>query len=417
MKRVFLLSVLFCIHLSLKAQKVYFIYLQSENGAPFYIRMAGQIRSSTTEGYLIIPKLTDSTYVIALGQPGKQNESRFSITINKSDRGFLIKNFDGIPGLFDLQTLAVYKPITVETSASQTIKRNDAFTMLLAKAADDTTVLFETVALKETKQEPKPELTVVKEDASPNQEEILPKSNSVKTSATATIVQPGNETGATSNEQKASVAEKNEIVPEPQKTSTIDAKQEAVITPVDAEYKKSVVTKRSESSTSEGFGLVFLDAYNGEVDTVQIVIPNPKMSIPDTAGKITETKQFLDISSEKDSTMGTAVLTPEKTTSGKLNPQCSSESTDDDFFKLRRDMASKNSDEEMIAQAKKYFKEKCYRTEQIKYLSTLFLSDESKYQFFDAAYMHVSDQERFRSLQPELKDSYYVNRFKALIGN
>ena len=71
----------------------------------------------------------------------------------------------------------------------------------------------------------------------------------------------------------------------------------------------------------------------------------------------------------------------------------------------------------MIAQAKKYFKEKCYRTEQIKYLSTLFLSDESKYQFFDAAYMHVSDQERFRSLQPELKDSYYVNRFKALIGN
>jgi len=138
------------------------------------------------------------------------------------------------------------------------------------------------------------------------------------------------------------------------------------------------------------------------------------MSIPDTSDKITETKQFLDISS---ATKDTAVLTPEKTTSEKLKAQCASVSTDDDFFKLRRDMTSKNSDEEMIAQAKKYFKAKCYRTEQIKYLSALFLTDESKYQFFDAAYMHVSDQERFPSLQLELKDNYYVNRFKALIGN
>ena len=418
MKRVLLLCALFCVHLGLKAQKVYFIYLQSENAAPFYIKMAGQIRSSTTEGYLIIPKLTDSTYVIALGQPGKQNESRFSITINKGDRGFLIKNFDGVPGLFDLQTLAVYKPIAVETGAIQTIMRNDNFTTLLAKAADDTTILFQAVVMQKTKQEPQPELIAVKEDVSPKQEvEIVPKSNSAKISATGTIAQPGNTTGATSNEQKASVAEKSKIIPEPEKTTTVDEKQKGVIAPVEEEYKKSVITQRSETSTSEGFGLVFLDAYNGEVDTVQIIIPNPKMSIPDTSDKITETKQFLDISSDIDSTKATAVLTPEKTTSEKLKAQCASLSTDDDFFKLRRDMTSKNSDEEMIAQAKKYFKAKCYRTEQIKYLSALFLTDESKYQFFDAAYMHVSDQERFPSLQLELKDNYYVNRFKALIGN
>jgi hypothetical protein len=71
----------------------------------------------------------------------------------------------------------------------------------------------------------------------------------------------------------------------------------------------------------------------------------------------------------------------------------------------------------MIAQAKKYFKTKCYRTEQIKYLSNLFLTDEGKYQLFDAAFMHVSDQEKFASLQLLIKDAYYLNRFKALIGN
>ena len=418
MKRVLLLCALFCVHLGLKAQKVYFIYLQSENAAPFYIKMAGQVKSSTAEGYLIIPRLTDSTYVIALGQPGKQNESRFSIIINKADRGFLIKNFDGVPGLFDLQTLAVYKPITVETGATQTIMRNDNFTRLLAKAADDTTLLFQPVVMQKTKQEPKPELIAVKEDVSPKQEiEIAPKPNSVQTSATVTIAQPGNTTGATPNEQKVAVIEKQEIISEPKKNTTVDEKQKDVAAPIEEEYKKSVITKRSESSTSEGFGLVFLDTYNGEVDTIQIVIPNPKMSVPDTTKAVTEEKQFLDISSDKNSAKDTMVIAPEKTTSEKLKAQCASLATDDDFFKLRRDMAEKNSDEEMIAQAKKYFKAKCYRTEQIKYLSALFLTDESKYHFFDAAYMHVSDQGRFPSLQTELKDNYYLNRFKALIGN
>src|SRR5215216_65909 len=140
MKRVLLLSVLFGLHIVLKAQKVYFIYLQSETAAPFYVKMAGKIQSSTSEGYLIIPKLTDSTYLVTIGQPGKSGEPKFAITISRGDRGFLIKDFDGVPGLFDFLTLAVYKPITVEGSATQTVTKNDNFTRLLAKAADDTTL-------------------------------------------------------------------------------------------------------------------------------------------------------------------------------------------------------------------------------------------------------------------------------------
>ena len=417
MKRVLLLCALFCVYLGLKAQKVYFIYLQSENAAPFYIKMAGQIKSSSADGYLIIPKLTDSTYLIALGQPGKQNESRFSIKISRGDRGFLIRNFDGVPGLFDLQTLAVYKPITVETSAVQTILRNDNFTRLLAKAADDTTLLFQTVMVQHTKKESKSNIIEVKEDISPKQD-ITPKPNIVTTSSSVAIAQSEHTTTATTpNEQKVSAIERPGVISEAKKNTTIDEKLKEGVIPLEEEYKKSVITKRSESSTSEGFGLVFLDAYNGEVDTVQIVIPNPKISVPDTMKEAKDTKQFLDISSDKDSKKDITVATAEKKTSDKLKAQCASLATDDDFFKLRRDMAEKNSDEEMIAQAKRYFKVKCYRTEQIRYLSALFLTDESKYHFFDAAYMHVSDQERFLSLQAELKDNYYLNRFKALIGN
>jgi hypothetical protein len=44
-------------------------------------------------------------------------------------------------------------------------------------------------------------------------------------------------------------------------------------------YKRSTVLRRSESSTSEGFGLTFVDQYDGGSDTVRLLIPNPTYSI------------------------------------------------------------------------------------------------------------------------------------------
>jgi len=69
-----------------------------------------------------------------------------------------------------------------------------------------------------------------------------------------------------------------------------------------------------------------------------------------------------------------------------------------------------------VASAKKTFKTKCFTTEQIKNLGALFLTSSGKYQFFDAAYLHVTDPENFSSLESEIKDDYYLKRFKALIG-
>jgi hypothetical protein len=79
-------------------------------------------------------------------------------------------------------------------------------------------------------------------------------------------------------------------------------------------------------------------------------------------------------------------------------------------------MAAENTDEAMVAEAKKFFKSKCFTTEQVKNLSALFLTSAGKYQFFDAAYLHVNDQEQFSTLESEIKDDYYLKRFKALIG-
>ena len=78
-------------------------------------------------------------------------------------------------------------------------------------------------------------------------------------------------------------------------------------------------------------------------------------------------------------------------------------------------MASENSDDNMIKVAKKAFHLKCFSTEQIKNLSFLFLTNAGKYIFFDTAYPFASDSDQYNTLQSQLTDSYYINRFKAMI--
>jgi hypothetical protein len=94
---------------------------------------------------------------------------------------------------------------------------------------------------------------------------------------------------------------------------------------------------------------------------------------------------------------------------------CKDMATNDDFLKMRKNMAAETDDDDMIAVARKLFKIKCFSTEQIKNLSFLFLKDEGKYMFFDAAYKFVSDLQHFSGLSNQLSDEYYINRFKAMI--
>jgi hypothetical protein len=109
------------------------------------------------------------------------------------------------------------------------------------------------------------------------------------------------------------------------------------------------------------------------------------------------------------------VLLPKEVTSSKVNSDCKAFATTEDFLRLRKKMASENNPEDMIKVAKKYFKVKCYGTEQIKDLSYLFLTDKGKYMFFDAAYPFTSDSDKYQTLQSQLTDEYYLNRFKAMI--
>lgn len=467
-----------CLSVTSFAQRVYFIYLQSEGGQPFYVKMADKVHSSTAAGYLILPGLPDSSYTLRVGFARSTSpESVFNVSLHGKDRGFLLKDMDGTLNLFDLQSLNLQKPANQPSGGTSYRIKDDPFTRLLSKASSDSTLLMVMiepeapkaeekkpdtrtaeakpgVKTEEVKPEAKQETTVASDAATsgtttasetlkpetsvqppprtdsaaqqplktepPVQEPVKPDSLSQQPRSNTVVLQPEKPAGQPLQTDTVQVREiKPEV--ESRKPEAESPKAEAVQEQpkqpeaATAEYKRSVVTRRSESSTTEGFGLVFLDQQDGVTDTIRILIPNPKTPFKaeaSTAVQTREDKSFLDVSSEDTS----AKVPPVETAKAPARSSCSRQASENDFLKLRRNMVAENTDDDMVAVARKAFRNRCYTTEQVKNLSALFLTSSGKYQLFDAAYAYVSDVEQFPSLQSELKDEYFLKRFKALIG-
>jgi hypothetical protein len=441
------------------SQKVYFIYIQSETDQPFFVKMNDKVSSSTGSGYLILSKLRDTSYNFSIGFPqNKWLEQNFSITVNKNDHGYLLKNFGEKGwGLFDLQTLAVQmsSAATKKTETIITPEKKDvsAFTDILSKAADDPSLKEKSVQPKVEEKRPE---TIIQEVAKKEEPKVEVKEPVITkpVDVEPTVVkkeEPNAEVKQTAIVKPIEVAEKPDIKKEEPK---VEVKEPVVAKPIDVieqsvvkgevkaipaeEYKKSVITKKSESSTTEGFGLVFLDDLNNGVkDTIRLLIPNPKPIAGVVKEEPKEEKKFLEITTAeipKTEQNKTQIIEPssvkkEEPIDAKpvtneipavkpmVKNKCVSIADESDFFKLRKKMAAAESDDEMISEANKNFKVKCFTVQQVKSLGSLFLSDAGKYKFFDAAYTFVSDIENFSLLQTELKDEYYINRFKAMLRN
>lgn len=497
MKRFIFLIVLAVFFMTASAQKVYFMYLQAEPAQPFFLKLNGKVHSSSASGYLILSRLVDTTYTITIGfiKPGIR-EQVFTVRTEQKDHGFLLKDFGEKGwGLFDLQRLTVQYSETVPVTGQQQAtagKEVSPFTDLLSKATGDPSLRENPPAPKveEVKPEVKPAIVVVEqpksepqksvsadepkqvvvtpEEASPRlitekKEEVSPvktepvlakaetvadnkeekkedtviavKEKEIKvpvvpdTVTKATVIPPL--VNETKKEEPKLAPDQEQVIP----VENIPEKAEAVTEVV---YKSSVVTKRSESSTTEGFGLVFMDTWEGgKIDTIRLLIPNPKQVVALVKETPKVEKKFLEIQAtatkpdEKNPVVEEKVKPAEpvkpvvevKAEGKPVVPadkpvtagSCVETATEADFFALRKSMAATEGDEEMISQAKKYFKLKCFTAAQLKNLSALFLNDEAKYNFFDAAYKYTTDKAAFATLESELKDPYYINRFKAMI--
>ncbi|HVF82227.1 MAG TPA: DUF4476 domain-containing protein [Flavisolibacter sp.] len=422
MKKLLLFGFAACLSFTGSAQKVYFLYLQTDDQVPFYVRLSDKVYSSATSGYLILPNLIDSTYNLSFGYAkSTQPETRFAVSINQNDKGYLIKNFAEGLALFDMQELSLVKSVSGNKDNTVYETKSDKFSAVLSKAADDPGLLKVPVAKKEEPKSVPEQKNVVTVKA----EEIKPIEEKPRDTVAAKPIETVE--GKVEKKEEA-VAKVDNSVTKPETKTVEDVKQPAVKEePLTNDapknnYRLSVIRRHSESSTTEGFGIVYFDRIDDRVDTIRILIPPSKGKIDEDA----QTANLSEIKKKEETVIAESQqlkVDPEvKAIKEKPAPvsitlsSCQNNASEKDFMKLRKNMAAKSNDEEMIAEAKKSFKNKCFTSEQIRYLSTLFLTSAAKYQFFDAAYNYVSDKQSFSSLQSEMKDEYYLKRFKALIG-
>jgi hypothetical protein len=484
-KKLFFLFAVLLAAFSAVAQQDHFVYLQTDNGKPFYVRMNSKILSSSSEGYIIIPNITDGVYQLKVGFPKKEYpEESFTISVNKYNEGYLIKHFEdkGLQ-LFNMETLALISgnKDTI-SSAVVTTEDNNPFTKMLATVVKDSSILQN------------------HELAIENPAKVADTSGSANTTAEIEISSPP-DTSTVMN------------IPTQPVDSAVAANTGSVASTLpapDSSYtvatSDSQVSKLLSRKDDKGLQMIYADHNGNDNDTVRVFMPLAKKDIPagskatnngnsdrpsnkiyssaDTSLTITPTiikpeneqkgfvmrKDTLSVATdsasvdpsktapeqvfyigpeeknkesqvekpanekkglfsglnssknsdkEKDKTEKKPVnkieMLPKVVTSSEVNSDCKEFADNEDFLRLRKKMASENNKEDMIKVARKAFKTRCFSTAQIKDLSFLFLTDEGKYMFFDAAYPHTSDSDQFNSLEAQLRDPYYKTRFEAMI--
>ena len=419
-----LLVVLIVMPLVVVSQQNHYVYFQSDNKQPFYVKYKSKIISSSSTGYLILSKLNEADITIQLGfAQSSLPETTFQIALENSDKGFLVKEFPEKGwGLYDLQRLTIVyaqvkqEPVPLQTKATKdTIVTNDPFANMLSQVTQDSTVKQVTV------QQPPP-----KQD-------------------TVSITTPN--PSVTVKEKKDSIV----VVPAVVAPPVVIATDSNRVAEVWQSPEKSKITQLRRYDSPEGSDYVFeVRESSGLADTIKVFISAPVVPVPAVPIPLTDTvlqPQKRDTLPEL-ATVKTEPVIPEKK-EVIVNPElkkdsivavqpvpkaqepvpqpvvpqlqpvpnsnCKVVATEDDFLKLRRKMAQQSKEEQMVSEAKKTFRSMCFTSNQLKNLAVLFLSDEWRYRFYDAAFPFVTDFQNFRSLESTITDEYYKKRFQALI--
>jgi len=134
----------------------YFVFIQADNNQPFYVRVGEQVYPSSAGGHLILSQLKDSTYSLTIGFPGQAAlERRYVVAIRQKDLEFRLKDQGERGwGLYDEQAREIRTPEPGDKgveAAPPGLKKDDAFSRLMAGVVQDTAVLYSTYAMEEPK--------------------------------------------------------------------------------------------------------------------------------------------------------------------------------------------------------------------------------------------------------------------------
>lgn len=359
--------------LGLKSQQTHFIYIQSEDKQPFYIRFKEKIISSSESGYLIAPKLEQGQLSFTLGFPKNAwPSSSYSLEIESKDLGFQLKKVDELTwALYNIQTSDLLSPVEVNKVSNQIIETStDEFTNILAEVSNTPSV---------------------------KQKKINTENNS-STSA---------------NIDSSSIAKDN---------ITIDSNVNEIIGVRVPVQTKPVVIKEKKEKKSK----IRLEPSNVKQDFSFLDSTGRSLTYTIKEGD-TEDHVVVFISYEKplvfpkaepDSIMPVAIeqiITPENTqTQVQQVIRCSASAEEKDFIKLRRKMTQEDNEENMIEVAKKAYKDKCYSTDQVRYLAVLFINEDNRLAFIRMSVNYISDLSLFGTLQQLFNTEKNINSFKEI---
>ncbi len=196
-------------------------------------------------------------------------------------------------------------------------------------------------------------------------------------------------------------------------------------TPVFVVEKAARIVKVDEKHTAGRLELAYADSNNGKTDTIRISIPEePEVKQASIRKDTTRVQQEPTVKKDSTPVKWSAnprpLSAPGDSDSGKTSPvminsDCTSFASEYDVDKLRVKMVSEVTADDRIAAARKIFKTKCFSSRQVRALTELFLNDEGKYKFLEAAYPFVSDSDGFKKLSEVLTDEVYIKRFNTLV--
>lgn len=398
------------------SQQDYFIYIQADERQPFYAVINTKVYSSSESGYMIIPKLSDNNYRIMIGfAKNAFPEQRFDIIISKKDLGFQLKHFNEKGwGLFNLQTMSVTMNKGQEQKTTEGItgtKKTDAFSALLANVVNDSAILYTSVAPKLPEPEKQQPLQVVKQNESENldtqtvavstQLNVQPELKEIKD----TVKIPA---------ESEKVVTDNNSIPTPEPAIDMDN----IKAVKNAKAEKAFVSKLEERKTNDAYHATYLEQYNFVTDTIRISIPFNDISVLTPSGKEeTVTRQ---------PTVNEAVVSPSlpgnnntadtrRPSVSIVNSDCKNFASENEVDKFRVRLLNDNTIEDKIKSTRRFFKNRCMTVKQVKALSELFPTDETKLLFFETSYPFVSDSGNIYMLEEMLQNNTYKVRFKDMI--
>ena len=450
----------------------YFVFIQADNQQPFYIRLGSQVYSSSAGGHLILSQLKDSTYSLTLGLPGKgtQEEQRYLLSIHQKDQEFRLKDQgENGWGLYDEQTREMKTPEPIldrrEEFRPLGIKKDDAFSRLMAGVVYDTAVLYNTYAMEQILLD-SPAVVKTPLSTSSSQTPRPPASDSsVRDTGSAVIMmtKPGDTSAIIPAMDSAVSATSTPVNPPPvvmpvaPKPDTAATANTAGLPLTGSQTDSSIaakpgsrprsVVKLSERKLARSVRLAYADRSPGKkadtiilfipVDTLAIVKgvqgqvkktdstriatprnhgPNPDSPLlspgqnvaarPASSPAVTEVNRSHPVDTSRKS------LTT-KSSLPFVNSDCHNYATDYDVDKLRVKLLEASKDEDRIQAARKVFKTRCFSTRQIRALSEVFTTDAAKFHFFETSYPFCSD-DQFRELSSLLADPVYNSKFRVM---